>query len=96
MFTELSQPTATYSYKLFDKTMVVELFRHRAQIRPDAYLSQSLNGELDGIRAAVAAGYRWVRSEGEMAVFEKQCPVVSPPVQLIPRHIAARAAKTIH
>ncbi len=93
MFTETSQSTATYSYKLYDKTMVLELFRHQAQLRPDTYLSTSLNGELDGIRAAIAAGYRWIRSEGEMAVFEKQCPVVNPPSQLIPRHIAAAAAK---
>ncbi len=93
MLTERSQTTATYNYKLFEKTMVLELFRHQAQIRPDAYLSRSLNGELDAIRAAIAAGYRWIRSEGEMAVFEKQCPVISPPVQLIPRHIAAAAAK---
>ena len=93
MFAETTQPISTYSYKLFDKVMVLELFRHQAHLRPDAYLSTSLNGELDAIRGAVAAGYRWIRSEGELAVFEKQCPGHNPPAQLIPRHIAAAAAK---
>ncbi len=96
MFTQSPQSMATYTYKLFDKTLVVELFRHQSQLRPDAYLSQSLNGELDAIRAAVAAGYRWIRSEGEIAVFEQHCSTAAPLIDLIPRHIAARAAKLTH
>ena len=89
MFAETRPPT--YGYKLFDKTLVLELYRHKPQLRADAYLSTSLNGELDAIRAALRDGYRWVRSEGEIAIFEKQSP--APPVvtDLIPRHIAARA-----
>jgi hypothetical protein len=93
MFTQPSQSTTTYSYKLFDKTLVLELYRHKPQLRPEAYLSTSLNGELDAIRAAVSEGYRWIRSEGEIAVFEKQCPMSGIPIASIPRHIAAAAAK---
>ena len=37
----------------------------------DAYLSQDLHSELDGIRDALNKGYRWVRTDGAFAIFEK-------------------------
>lgn len=81
-----------YSYQLFDVTLVHELYRHQPQLSPGCYLSESWNGELDAIRSAVADGYRWVRTDGPLAVFEKATPVA---LQLdpLPSHIAAQAAQ---
>lgn len=84
--------TPVYSYQLFDKSVVLELYRYKPQLHPNASLATLFNGELEAIRTAVAAGYRWIRSEGETAVFEKQCPSSGTPVIPIPRHIAAAVA----
>ena len=37
---------------------------------PDAYVSDDLDTE--AVRDLLAKGYRWVRTEGELAVFEKE------------------------
>ena len=60
-----------YDYILFDKETAFEAFRHRPPEMADAYLSQDLHSELDGIRDALNKGYRWVRTDGEFAIFEK-------------------------
>ena len=67
----LDQPPI-YDYILFDKQAVFEAFRHRPATQPDAYLSEDLNSELSGIRDALNKGYRWVRTDGDYAVFEKE------------------------
>ena len=66
----LDQPPI-YDYILFGKQAAFEAFRHRAITQPDAYLSEDLDSELSGIRDALNKGYRWVRTDGEYAVFEK-------------------------
>lgn len=92
---EKSMPPSTiYDYKLFDVVLVQELFKYRPQLRPNAYVNRPWNNEQDAIRQALLDGYRWVRTEGPSAVLEKQLP--TPDITtLIPRHIAACAAKGV-
>ena len=84
-------PPHIYNYRLFDITAVCELYRYKPQLRSTAYISDNWNGELDAIRAAIAEGYRWTRTEGTLAIFERQLPAPAISVQ-IPHHIAATAA----
>jgi hypothetical protein len=39
---------------------------------PDAYVSQDV--DTAAIRALLERGFRWIRTEGELAVFEKEVP----------------------
>ena len=67
----LDQPPI-YDYILFGKQATFEAFRHRPITQPDAYLSEDLDSELSSIRDALNKGYRWVRTDGDYAVFEKE------------------------
>jgi hypothetical protein len=57
-----------FDYKVFPLLRVVELFSARVGL-PDAYLAQ--DDETTAIQYALKEGYRWVRSDGEHAIFEK-------------------------
>ena len=67
-----------YDYILFDKQTTVEAFHDRLSETAEANLSQ----DLAGIRDALNKGYRWVRSDGEFAVFEKA--LTRPLLQIYP------------
>lgn len=55
-----------YKYRVFSLEAVLGVFRY--SIREDSYLSDDL--ETQAILESVASGYRWVRSDGENAIFE--------------------------
>lgn len=62
----------SYDYLLFDLTLVVAALRFRKSVsQPDAYLADDADGQLAALHTALAAGYRWVRTEGEFAVLER-------------------------
>jgi hypothetical protein len=56
-----------FDYKVFPAQSVYEYFE--VPLYQGAYRSKSLLD--DEIKAALDAGYRWVRTEGEHAIFEK-------------------------
>ena len=60
-----------YDYVLFDKQMAIDVFRYRPLETTGGCSSQNIDPQQDSIRDALHEGYRWVRSEGEFAVFEK-------------------------
>ena len=61
-----------YDYVLFDKQIAIDVFRYRPPETTEVGLSQNLDSQQDSIHDALNKGYRWVRSEGEFAVFEKE------------------------
>lgn len=86
----MSKPPITFQYKLFRIADVVALFRHTTTPLPDAYLAESADGDLAHIRLALSQGYRWIRTEGEFAIFEQTHPAWSA---TLPPHIVAAVNK---
>ena len=86
----MSKAPITFQYKLFRIADVVALFRHTTTPLPDAYLAESADSDLAHIRLALSQGYRWIRTEGEFAIFEQACPDSSANM---PPHIAAAVNK---
>lgn len=39
--------------------------------RPDAYITRDKEGCITALENAIKSGYRWVRTDGDMAVWEK-------------------------
>lgn len=69
-----------YDYILFNAQLVQHCFRFRSPVQPDSYLSEDLGGEVAAIQDAINKGYRWVRTEGAFAIFEKPLskPLLNP------------------
>lgn len=61
----------TFDYRIFPRNLVVALFWKDPELQ-DAYLSASPT--LDLLKQTIAEGYRWIRSEDDSAVFEKEVP----------------------
>ncbi|MGB1251145.1 MAG: hypothetical protein ACPG8W_11060 [Candidatus Promineifilaceae bacterium] len=81
-----------YDYIIFNKQAAFEAFRYKPPKVAAVYLSHNLHSEIDAIRDALSKGYRWVRTDGQSAIFEKtlirpllQDHIGSPPVHFISR-----------
>ncbi len=66
-----------YQYRALPARVVFELFHGLAlmEVR-DGYIAQDLDPDELALRVVLAAGFRWVRTDGEWAVFEM--PVEGP------------------
>jgi hypothetical protein len=64
----------TFAYKVFQADRVVEMFGliPDAGLLPaqDSYLAS--DASTDAIQAALREGYRWVRTDGDLAIFEQE------------------------
>jgi hypothetical protein len=61
-------------YITFKATDVHSIFLHPRN--PDAYITEDLASA--DIIAAIAAGFQWIRTDGDYAIFEKQCCTPPP------------------
>ena len=62
-----------YEYRLLPTARVIEtLSALSTQLQDGAYIAS--DAETDAIREALAAGFRWIRTDGELAVFERVVP----------------------
>jgi hypothetical protein len=69
-----------YDYLLFDRALVYAALRFRPiATHPDAYLSEDADGQIVALQQALAAGYRWVRTEGDFAILEKPHTIFRSP-----------------
>jgi len=57
-----------YRYQVFPAAEVLALFAVRPDLPADAFISA--DRMTAAIQAALAAGFRWVRIDGEHAIFE--------------------------
>ena len=57
-----------YHYQVFPAAEVLALFAVRPDVPADAFISADKATE--AIQAALTAGFRWVRTDGEHAIFE--------------------------
>lgn len=62
-----------FEYRVHPAQAVVECFTPPRFDMADAYLSS--DAETDSIKETLAAGFRWVRTDGEHAIFERATPV---------------------
>jgi hypothetical protein len=58
-----------YAYRLFCFSQIEAVFTPPGLTSPDVYCAADT--ETEALRASLAEGYRWVRTDGEIAVFEK-------------------------
>ncbi len=61
-----------FEYRVHPANAVVELLSPKRFDMPDAYIASDL--ETDTIRETLALGFRWVRTDGEHAIFERMAP----------------------
>lgn len=57
-----------YEYITFSAAMVISMFA--APIFPDAYIAE--DAESLEIKTALDRGFRWIRTDGDVAVFERK------------------------
>lgn len=59
-----------FDYLVFKRTSVLEIFTPvDRETMPDAVLSDDF--ETRAVQSAIEAGYRWVRTDGDFAIFER-------------------------
>jgi hypothetical protein len=57
-----------FTYKVFPAARVIEIFAMANSPQPDRYLS--LDAHTQAILDALQAGYRWIRTDADQAIFE--------------------------
>lgn len=62
-----------YEYRVHPANAVIELLSPKRFDMPDAFLASDL--ETDTIRETVDSGFRWVRTDGDYAIFEREVAV---------------------
>ena len=82
-----------YDYILFNAQLVQHCFRYRSPVPTDSYLSEDIGGEVAAIQDAINKGYRWVRTEGTFAIFEKPLPRPFRPIQPLPKQTNGQNAQ---
>lgn len=60
----------TYEYRVHHAPAVVELLAVKRFDMPDAFLASDI--ETEEIQKTLAEGFRWVRTDGEHAIFERE------------------------
>jgi hypothetical protein len=61
----------TYEYEALPLRVVDDAVRFvDPETKPDAYLSR--DAETEELKRLLAAGFRWIRTENEMAIFERE------------------------
>lgn len=64
-----------FEYYSFDADLVIPATRHEDTVPEDSYLTNE--PALEALREALDKGFRWVRTDGDVAVFERM--FLSPP-----------------